>query len=96
MKLSSIVLAVSFLVVAGCDAKPEAVPGLTNELRAPTAGRGGIPDDSIKPVAKTGIPDDSVKPVAKTGVPDDSVKPRPVAPKPVTLPAPAPLPTPVR
>ncbi len=96
MKLSSIALALSLLAVVGCDTKTDAVPGLTNELRAPSAGRTGVPDDSIKPVAKTGIPDDSIKPVARTGIPDDSIKPRPIAPKPVTLPAPAPLPTPAR
>ena len=96
MKNLSLVLALSLFVVVGCDQKkPDdgapALPGLTNELRAPTVGRTGVADDGVKPVAKTGIPDDSIKPVAKTGIPDDSIKPV-LLPKPATLPAPAPLP----
>lgn len=103
MKNLSLVLALSLLAVVGCDQKKPAdtsdapaaaVPALANELRAPTAGRTGVADDGVKPIAKTGVPDDSVKPIAKAGVPDDSVKPVPVLQKPATPATPAPVPVP--
>ena len=89
MKLPPLSLAASLLVLVACNGRPDPAPGLTNQLRAPVVGRTGVADDGVKPAAKTGIPDDSIKPAAKTGIPDDGIKPRPVAPKPVTLPAPA-------
>ena len=58
MKLSAIVLSLSFLVVVGCNTTSDPALGLTSELRAQT----GVPDDGVKPVARTGVPDDSVKP----------------------------------
>lgn len=63
---------------------------MKNDMSIAPVGKGGIPDDSIKPVprpvvGKAGIPDDSIKPVviqkpavpSLGGVPDDSVKPVP-------------------
>ncbi len=72
--------------VAGCDGQGVPTQGAANELRGPVVGRGGIPDDTIKPkpiVSQGGIPDDSIKPkplVGRGGIPDDTIKPKPTSP----------------
>lgn len=83
MKRLLVVLALGLLV--GCNTEKKAPEAFTAApLPAPTptintinptlkplpaTGRGGIPDDSIKPLplptGRSGVPDDSVKPVPK-------------------------------
>ncbi len=93
MKIAvALALVASVASLTGCDkAKTESV-SMTNDLKAPvlappppakTIARGGIPDDSVKPVnPRGGVPDDSIKPLPlplnpRGGVPDDSIKPVP-------------------
>jgi hypothetical protein len=79
--------AVSFVSAAACSKAPAEGSGgagsaLANDLRGAPVAKGGIPDDSIRPVVGAPLPGKPTVPVAKGGVPDDSVKP-------VTLPKPA-------
>ena len=92
MKRTSVLVLSALLLVgaAACSksAPPEGAAG--NDLRVlPGAGvgRGGIIDDSVKPVVGAPVPQKPVaplpvKPVAKGGVPDDGVKPIPAQPVP--------------
>lgn len=90
MKPSNIlVCAILCGLLAACSDKKAEESAAKNQLTAPMVPRGGVPDDSVKPMgtmARGGIADDSVKPVPpkRGGVPDDGVKP--VPPRPVPLP----------
>ncbi|MBX3208042.1 MAG: hypothetical protein KF764_23545 [Labilithrix sp.] len=77
-------LLLAFSAVA-CSDKPvtsDSDPAMANQLRgpgpAPLQGKGSLPDDGSKPVARGGVADDTIKPLAPTaraGTGDDSVKP---------------------
>ncbi len=91
----SALLLLATTATAACSNSAPTEGAFTNDLRmkpgAPVA-KGGIADDSIKPlptpvVGRVGVADDGVKPlpapvVGKGGIPDDSIKPVGAAPVP--------------